>query len=180
MGYAVELCFDPASEKKIREYWQILCNNELTKFLCELPGGRPHVSLAVYEQVNVALLEEKLAYFVRNKSGFKLRFESMSTFPNDPSIVFLAPVMNSHLFQLHREYHELMDEFTCYERKYYLPEQWVPHCALATDIPREKVSEVYASLINVFQPFEVYVDEVELGEFMPIKKIRNYCFYDTI
>ena len=91
MGYAVEMFFDKKSENAIRGYWENLHNNHLSMSMHE-SGNRPHISLAVYNNVDAVLLSEKLYKFLIGRKTVKLRFESISVFPTDPAVILLHQV----------------------------------------------------------------------------------------
>jgi len=97
-----------------------------------------------------------------------LRFESISIFPTDPAVIFIAPSMTNELLTLHRNYHDLMSGFLEDEWEYYLPDKWVPHCALAMDVPKLKVSKIIEHLINEFQQFNFSIEEIGIVEFKPV------------
>lgn len=137
-------------------------------------GSRPHISLAVYNNVDVALLSERLYKFLIGRKTVKLRFESISAFPTDPAVIFIAPGMTNELFTLHKNYHALMSGCLKDEWGYYLPDKWVPHCALAMDVPKLKVSNIIQHLTTDFQQFDFSIEEIGIVEFRPVNHLITY------
>ncbi len=173
MGFAIEMFFDKSTECAILEYWKSLYDTDLSKVLFEL-GGRPHITLAVYNDVDVNKLRDKLAIFLEERKALKLRFESVSVFPTDPSVVFLAPGMTDSLRDIHREYHNIMQDFSVNEWEYYLPNKWVPHCAIAMEVPRENVSSVVGHIMSKIYQFDFTIEEVGIVEFRPIRHLETF------
>jgi hypothetical protein len=108
MGYAVEMFFDERTENKIRGYFKLLSELGLSKTIYDI-GTRPHISLAVYSEVDLNQLSKKLKEFLKNKEYLHLYFVGISVFPTEPSTVYLAPNFSDELRELHNEYHDFMN-----------------------------------------------------------------------
>lgn len=173
MGFAIEMFFDKKTEGILLEYWKSLYETGLSKELYE-SGSRPHISLAVYNDIDLDALNNRLPILLEGKKPFELRFESVGIFPTDPSVVFLAPGMTDNLYEIHKEYHTVMTDFLEKEWSYYLPNKWVPHCAMAMGVPRESVSEVVDHIMNDFRQCSFTIEEVGIVEFRPVKHRKAY------
>ena len=62
MGFAVEMYFDEKTEKALRDLRKVLSDAGVRPVLDEM-GDRPHISLAVFSQVDVNVLLEELEGF---------------------------------------------------------------------------------------------------------------------
>ena len=60
-------------------------------------GNRPHVSLAIYRELDVAVCASLLTSFAHMHAPFSLTFESLGIFHAEKTVVFLAPIVSSHL-----------------------------------------------------------------------------------
>src|SRR4051812_18091288 len=59
MGFAVEMYFDEKTEKTLRDLRKVLSDAGVRPVLDEI-GDRPHISLAVFSQVDIDVLLEEL------------------------------------------------------------------------------------------------------------------------
>lgn len=173
MGYAVEMFFDKASEDKIKSYFKRLHDLNLSKILYEL-NSRPHISLAVYNEINLQKFQKEFIQFIENRESMKLSFESLGIFPTQPGVVYLAPSLNNELWEFHREYHEYMDKYIKNEWTYYLPNRWVPHCAIAVDVPKQSVSKIIDEILNDFHQFDFHIEEIGIVKFRPVEEIEVF------
>ena len=173
MGYAVEMFFDEQTESKIRGYFKLLFDLGLSKTIYET-GTRPHISLAVYNEVDLDKFTEKLKVFLKDKEPLKLGFVSISIFPTEPSTVFLTPNSSDELLRFHYDYHNFMDEFLKTEWGYYLPNNWVPHCAIAVEVPKQKAADIIDEILKDFNQFHFYIEKIGIVEFRPVKEIKTF------
>lgn len=173
MGLAVELFFDDKSERIVREMWQALAERDIAPFLWE-SGSRPHVTLTVFDDADVAELEARVASFARTTPAFRMSFSSIGTFSTDEGVVFLAPKPSEILLRRHRDFQQTLGAFRPQQWPYYAPELWVPHCTMVLEAGRAKAIEAIAALQDLFRPFEATVESVGVVEFRPIRHLRTY------
>ena len=171
MGYAIELFYDEASERAVREIWDGLGTALGKPSLSEL-GARPHVSLAVYDDgLDTNDFPERLLEFARSIDPFDFRLSSLGTFPGREGVVFLAPVVTRRLLEVHARFHEVFSKYEDAGMGYYLPGNWVPHCTVAIDLSAAEVIEAVAYGREVFQPISGRFREIGLVEFRPVKEL---------
>ncbi|MDD9949507.1 MAG: 2'-5' RNA ligase family protein [candidate division Zixibacteria bacterium] len=171
MGYAIELFYDDASERAVRDIWDGLGTALGQPSLSEL-GARPHVSLAVYgDGLDTNGFPERLLEFARSIDPFDFKLSSLGTFPGQEGVVFLAPVVTRRLLEVHARFHEV---FSKHENAagsgYYLPGNWVPHCTVAIDLSAAEVIEAVAYGREAYQPISGRFREIGLVEFRPVKE----------
>ena len=129
MKYAIEMYFDKNTEAKIMSLAQKVADYGFsTKFLEW--KTRPHVTLAIFNDVDeqrcIALLQE----FTRGKAPIPALLDSVGMF-NDTKTIFLNPTMTRKMYQLQEDLHETMKEFDKKGWEWYMPDGWVPHCTIA-------------------------------------------------
>ena len=104
-GYAVEMYFDSADEQRVCDLIDQLSSRGIRS---SLPAAaRPHVSLAVFDRVDVERMSAALREFARDCPALRLCLASIGRFPTDEGVVFLAPVVTSELLELHAKLHRL-------------------------------------------------------------------------
>ena len=134
MAYAIELLFDKETEAAVQEVWEAVANATDSSFLLDI-GARPHVSLAVYEEADLASTLE--AFGARS---LPVQLASAGAFPGKEGAVFLAPVVTPDLLDLHRRWHEEAPG----SAPLYAPGAWVPHATVGILLPDDAVKEALA------------------------------------
>lgn len=136
MRYAIEMYFDKETEEKIMSLAQKIADNNLsTKFLEW--KTRPHVTLAVFNDVDENKCINLLKEFVRGRQAIPAFLSGVGMF-NDTKTVFLNPSMKKSMYQLHADLHETFKDFDAKGWEWYQPEGWVPHCTIALNSEDEE------------------------------------------
>ena len=102
----------------------------------------------------------------------------VGTFPGDEGVIFTPPVVTKELLEFHRDFN---NEFSdCREAmwNYYLPDLWVPHCTLAINVPKDKISGAFEYVLESFEPVKARIEEIGLVEFRPVKHLACYKLFD--
>lgn len=133
MGYAVELYFDRGTEERITRLWDTYREQNVTSLLPDL-GFRPHISLAVFRDVEPALLTDVLVDIARNTLPLEVGLAAVASFPGAEGVLFLVPTVSKELIELHEYFHERISKLGLKANPYYLPGRWVPHCTIASDL----------------------------------------------
>lgn len=129
MKYAIEMYFDKETESKIMNIAQKVADANLsTKFLEW--KTRPHVTMAVFNDVDEDKCIELLNEFVKDVKAIPAFLDSVGMF-NDTKVVFLSPTMTKDMYQLHADLYEKLKEFDTKGWEWYMPDGWVPHCTVA-------------------------------------------------
>ena len=129
MKYAIEMYFDRDTEDAIMSLVQKVADHGLsTKFLEW--KTRPHVTLAVFNDVDEKKCVDLLNEFVENLNAIPAFLDSVAMF-NDTKVVFINPTMTKGMYQLQADLHEKLKEFDTQGWEWYLPDAWVPHCTIA-------------------------------------------------
>ena len=129
MQYAIELYYDSGTEQKLFNLAKRVADEKLsTKFLEW--KTRPHLTLACFNDVDEEKCIEQLKKFAQSHKRMPAFIGSVGMF-NDTKTIFVSPVMNSGMYQFHRELHEYLDGFNKTGWEWYCPDVWVPHCTIA-------------------------------------------------
>jgi 2'-5' RNA ligase len=79
MPYAFELALDPASAAVVRRAWQELADAGIGYVATS--GARPHVTLGIWDSLDLERAEAELARFAAETSSVQLTFASVGLFP---------------------------------------------------------------------------------------------------
>jgi 2'-5' RNA ligase len=145
MVYAIELFFDTATEAKVREAWQTLDAAQIVS-PAAIGYPRPHITLAVYAQIDEAVCTERLAAFALATAPFALTLANLGLFPpsQHETVVFAAPTVTVTLLANHEHILHILAQATSGALPYYLPDAWIPHRTLTQHCPPDRVGETIA------------------------------------
>lgn len=151
MQYAIELYYDKETENKLFALANMIADRKIsTKFLEW--KTETHLTLACFNDVDETLCIERLESFARNHKIMPAYIGSVGMF-NGTKTIFVSPVMNSRMYQFHRDLHEHLKGFDTNGWEWYEPDRWVPHCTIALMGEDEKEAFFQASDI-ILRAFE--------------------------
>ena len=129
MTYAIEMYFDKETEDKIMSLSNKIADSSLsTKFLEW--KTRPHVTLAVFNDVDENKCIDLMKQFVKGKKAIPAFLSGVGMF-TDTKVIYLNPSMKKCMYELHAELHEIFKDFDVKGWEWYQPDGWVPHCTIA-------------------------------------------------
>jgi hypothetical protein len=166
MPYAIELYFDPATEKTIRDFWDVLAAAGIPSPL--IPAGhRPHLTLAIYEGFDLERAGDDFLRFAGTVPPLRLTLPSIGIFPTQEGVLYIGVTPLVSLLDLHRRCHELLSPYTTGPREYYLPGRWVPHCTLTNNLSIEDIARGVPLCCQLGLPLIATVEEIGICEVSP-------------
>jgi 2'-5' RNA ligase len=174
-SYSIEMHFDAKSGQAIRELRQALYRS-LQLEDREEPLTSPHLSLGVYSRLSVEREKADLSAFARSTAPFSVQFSSIGIFSAESDVVYLGPIVTTELLELHSGFHSLFQHAEKRCSPYYRVGRWVPHCTLATNVPKHKTPLALANLLELKLPLKVRVKSVALIEYPPVKTLYSFRF----
>ena len=161
MIYATELFFDAASEKAIQDIWTSFSEKSISTYMTDM-GAKPHLTLGIFHDINEEAFTESLRAFTRQYSSFMMQFSSLGIFTSPKSCLFLAPVVTHKLLGLHTAFHEAFSSCDHEGWEYYLPNNWVPHCALDIALNSVGIEHSTSYMMDCFTPINATVESIGL------------------
>lgn len=174
MPFAVQLFFDSASEAIIQNARQEFAKNGAAGSLHN-HTSRPALSLAFYDELDVAACTNKLKVFAEMFSPFALTFSSLGIFPAEAMFVFLAPTVNLQLLDTHAYIHRLIEGSGISSLTNDAPGNWIPRCMLAPGIGPELAARSIAFGPNIPFPLHCQVEEIGIVECWPVKHLCSFA-----
>lgn len=170
MGYAVELFLKDEEAKAIRRLFST------TRSVLADIGATPHVSLAVFEDVDVPKLTGIVRTFAARTAPFKIRLSSIGIFPGQANVVFLAPVVTENLLKAHASIQEQLaaEGLSCHP--YYSTDLWVPHCAVTMEEPLSRSFDTIKAIQDSNVLGEYTIDNVNVVKFRPVVTLSSFYF----
>lgn len=169
MGYAVQLYFDPGLETALLAVRAALTKAGVTPVLERL-GDRPHVSLAVLNDVEIKRCIPMLERFANEQPAFQTSFAAFGAFPTTQGVVYLSPTPNEQLFHAHRVVNERLRDIGAVVHEHYLPDGWIPHTAIGFELSADEVKLALSWLYGNLKPVEGTFHSVGIIEFRPVKE----------
>lgn len=179
--YAVELYFDPALENQVLKAWNALARRQLSSRLIDT-ASRPHLPLlrlpaaALPDPLRLAPALRALASRI---DPLPLALSSLASPPSslDAGVLFLSPTPSAALLGLHAQLCELLRKDAGLEvPDGFRPDNWVPRCAVAVDVPRGRMAEAFCVLRELkLLPVSGYGMDIALVEVAPtVREVVSY------
>lgn len=167
MGYAVELFIKGSESEDIQHLFK-----ETNSILADI-DAKPHISLAVFDEVDIPKLCIILHEFASRLEPLTIRFSSIGLFPGTENIVFLAPVATESLISTHAMLHRYLADADMKCHSYYLPGAWVPHCTITAEESLAQAMETIQK-IHIAQVLGEYsFDSIHLVKFRPVVSLAS-------
>jgi hypothetical protein len=166
MPYAIELFFDQQTESIIRGLWQAIAAAGIRSAMIEV-GYRPHVSLAVCDDLDVEGLHDPLTAFASSLSPFDLTFPTIGMFTRPEGVLFLGVTVTESLLALHRTFNHIVQPYTSTLRSYYCVDRWVPHCTLAFGLERADLLVAAGACPSIELPLYATVRGIGISDVSP-------------
>jgi hypothetical protein len=147
MVAALELYFDPATERRIRKLWDALEDSGVPT-LRDLTHKmhRPHMSLTGAERLDAAAVARALDGLTA-APGLTVRLDYIGQFLG--RVLWLGPVPSADLLAHHAEVHERLAVAGISGFDYYEPGRWVPHTTLSMRVPLAKMNDAIRLCLDV-------------------------------
>lgn len=150
--HSIQLFFDDESENLISSYINEFRSNSLLNedFINE--RYKPHISLAVYRELEAEYSDRVLQKLVARFTQFQLKFSHIGIFSAELKVLYLGPTFSTALRDihclLHAQYRERPE--ICWD--YYLTDNWVPHCGIMIDKKSENITQGMRLLMSKTLP----------------------------
>jgi hypothetical protein len=154
--------FDQQADVAVRRLWLQLSEAGLPS-LATLTHRqhRPHVSLAVAESLAGADLAPLRSALTPPRPA--LRLYVLGTFPGDEGALFLGVQVTAELLAFHADVHAALAGQPIRHWAYYLPGNWIPHCALAEGLDKSEAGRAFALLAG-YRPITATVTSAGLKD----------------
>ena len=172
-GFAVELYFDRLTELTIRGFREKVYAAGVEPVSGKM-GDRPHVSLAVFSEIDLPCVEAMCQDFASTLPQFPVALAAIGTFPISDNVLFLAPVPDRRLLQVHRDFHKRLKCAHQRSSSYYHPGKWVPHCTLELELPDAQFTLAFSAAQKYFTPIQGQFASRGIVSFRPIEYLAEF------
>jgi hypothetical protein len=172
MPFAIHVYFDAASESLMRGVREELarCGVSYSNYG---PTSRPHLSLALYDELDIAACVSRLKMFAEMFSPFALTISSLGIFPTGNACLFVAPTVTQRLLDVHAYIHQLLEDAGTASLTNFVPGSWIPYCSLAPAIDARFIPQAIAIGMAIPLPLYCRVEEIGVVECWPVKHLYS-------
>ena len=85
MPFAVQLLLDTRAAERIRGVWEALRDADVSSVMLDL-GSKPHVTLAVYEDLEIEPFETQVKAFFASETSIDVPLSGVGTFHGDEGV----------------------------------------------------------------------------------------------
>ena len=173
LGYAVELYFDRETEHRILAFRDSIYQLGLNPVLGKM-GDRPHISLAVFTEVDKQQLITITSDFAKTQRGFNVQLDAVGMFATPSNVVYLAPTPTVQLLEIHQAFHHLLCKEKINSSHYYFIEKWMPHCTIEFELPDDQFDLAVSLCKKHFTTIRGQFVSLGLIAFRPIEYIAEF------
>ena len=177
MPYAVVFYLDTQASEPIRQTIRELAEKNIAPYMYarSIP---PHVTLAIYEDMDCRTCEEKIAKLASQTATINLNFSFLGFFHTESTVIFLGLTPTRRLISIHQQVHQSLAENGTKPWELYLPGKWVPHCSLAVDFPSENTDQATALCMRIALPLSIPVTSLGVVRFEPVQPLYHYAILE--
>jgi 2'-5' RNA ligase len=146
--------------------WRQIAEAGISSHLHE-SGVRPHLTLAVGDQVDGPSVETVLREWGASNAARQITFNGLGLSPSERANVFLTPIVTEDLLELHRGLHDKLEGLVDSPWTRYLPGHWVPHCTIVERVPQIELARTIEIARSAPFPVKANLVEIALVEFSP-------------
>jgi 2'-5' RNA ligase len=171
MEYAITLYFDEKTEEIINSLIKKIANKTGNKYMVDnkIP---PHITISLFQyngkiDTVMGIIENNISLFNRKN----IVIASIGIF--NPSVLFIAPVINDYLIELNRKVNEIIninDEILL--DRNYIKNQWIPHISLGVKLNEKELINGVKTLVKNFKILDIGIDRVGFAKCNPYKDIK--------
>ena len=171
MEYAVVFYFDRIMKEKINLLIEKIASETENRYMVvnKIP---PHITISLFqydEDIDTIIrsIENNISAFNKDK----IILASIGVF--NPSVLFLAPVVNNYLVESNKKINEIIranDKIKL--DKNYIENQWIPHISLGVRLNENELIKGVKALTKYFEVSEIKIEKIGLAECNPYRDIK--------
>ncbi|MGN1369471.1 MAG: 2'-5' RNA ligase family protein [Aristaeellaceae bacterium] len=172
MDYAVTIEFDQEAESKIQEMIDEVAKATGCDFI-KVSKIPPHVTVAALVSDQESALIAEMESIAESMQKGAVWFANIGVF--NPLVIYLGPVLNEFLQNTCRIVNERLLKYADIgNRGRYMPNQWVPHAAIAVRLTPEALKEAFEIIQAKFSAFGATAEKVVLARAEPYEEIQSW------
>jgi 2'-5' RNA ligase len=167
MPVAVTFRLDRVAAEQVDRLSRLLAERGISRYRDRL-GYPPHVTLVRCEDLDRDPVLQVVQRVAAQLAPHPIRLEALSCFPDDRSVLWLAPAFDAELRMLQQRIYTDLAPFL-FEPMHSEPKSWVPHVTLAAGLSVGEALAAITLLSPELQPIAGILDRIELVRFPPVE-----------
>lgn len=124
-------------------------------------GIEPHITISTFIAEDEELVRKEAGKLSTLLRKGEIKVGVIGVF--NPAILFLSPVVDSYLIESSRMANDHMLRISEIGNKgRYIPDNWVPHMAVAQKMQKEGLYKAFRRLSEIFIPFSAVIDKMAI------------------
>ncbi|MCD6073145.1 MAG: uncharacterized protein K0Q70_28 [Rhodospirillales bacterium] len=169
MPYTIELQLNRAAEAKFLKHWETLRDEGVTDLSFRL-GYKPHITLAMYREIDEAKTIVKLERFVARETAIPVEFRNITV---GGSSLICQPNENVPLRKFHARFEKIFGKSF---RDIDHAGIWMPHCTIGMEAAAGKIGRGIDKLLQTWAPISGIADRIALVKFRPGQVLWRKAF----
>lgn len=167
--FLVSIYFDEKTEERLRGLIAKVAEKSKNSYMIDA-NVPPHITISAFqteqEECVIAMLNNQIAEM---KKG-EIQWVSIGVF--QPSVIYLATVLNSYLHEISvRVYEAISNIETITISPCYQPLQWMPHTTIGKKLTKQEMLEAFQTLQHLFFRERGMVTRIGLAKTNPYEEI---------
>jgi 2'-5' RNA ligase len=172
-GIAIELYFDARTEDTLTRVQAHLAGQGWS-FDLPAAGARPHISLAVFGEVDEEKGARALDAVADSTPPFDVQMPSLGIFPGPPATIHLGVASHPSLSALNDRATAVLAPIGEKPHRLYEPGIWLPHVTLGGDIALEHVDDAFRVVRELVElPIAARCEAIALVAFRPTREVAR-------
>jgi len=174
MDYAIVLYMNEEKTAMVREMAKELAAVCGSSYCL---GIEPHITISAIVAEDEDRVREEAGKLSRALKRGEIRIASIGVF--NPYVLFLSPVVDSYLIGSSQTANDHMLKVSEIGNKgRYIPDNWVPHMAVAMKMEREGLYRGFRKLSEIFTPFRAEIVKMALIKWEEDDPYQELAVYD--
>lgn len=168
--YLISIYFDDKTNRHIRNFIKQVAKKTGNTYMID-GNVPPHITISAFETQGLEAVISNLDNAIQHLESGKLIWASISAFL--PSVIYLAPVLNSYLQVLSEQVYESIKDIEGIRiRPKYQPFSWMPHTTIGKKLTPEELRIAFEVIQNSFGMFEGEAIKIGLAKTNPYEDIK--------
>ena len=174
MDYAIVLYMNDEKTAMVQEW---------IKELAQVCGSdyclktKPHITISAIIAEDEELIKKEAEQLSKILKKGEIKVGAIGVF--NPLVLFLSPVVDSYLMESSQKANDHMLRVSEIGNKgRYIPNNWVPHMAVAMKMSKEGLYRGFEKLSEIFTPFSAEIDKMALIKVEEDNPYQELAVYD--
>ena len=167
--YAVVLYFDAGANDAFKTIIHDMAVAASNDYMIDV-NITPHITVGSFLSDDHVEMLSRVEEITKHLERFSLTFDCIKAF--EPHVLFASPIKDLNLDHANRLVHEaFLTDYIPADHNHYLPENWIPHCALAVKLDRNQLDKAMEIGKRLRFPISAEVEKIALAKCNPYREI---------